>query len=64
MLIRDCHGEGPWSVCAEQNVAHFRKLLAGDLPPEERVLLENLLVKEAAKLRAIDGARPEELERC
>jgi hypothetical protein len=57
-------GKGHGAFVAEQNVAHFRKLLAGDLPPEERVLLENLLVKEAAKLRAIDGARPEELERC
>ena len=38
---------------AEMNIAHFRRLLAGDLTPDERASVEQLLAEEDAKLREL-----------
>jgi hypothetical protein len=38
---------------AEQNIAHFRDLLWGDLSPDERAVIEKLLAEEEAKLREL-----------
>ncbi|WP_334164546.1 hypothetical protein [Phenylobacterium sp.] len=41
-----------------ENVRHFRELLARELEPERRRMVENLLAQEEAKLAGLGGQRP------
>lgn len=42
---------------AEQNIAHYRELLAGDLEADEREVIERLLAEEEARLARLGHPR-------
>lgn len=39
----------------EHNIAHYRELLATDLAPDERAVIEKLLAEEEQKLALLGG---------